>query len=190
MVRIIRWAISISLLQGAALLVLARLVPGFEIDTSPGVLVVALVFTLTLMVSWPLFYLISARIHPALFPVLSLVLSGALVLFVSDTLSIWHVADASVENVQTGIVLTLGLTASYTLFGSLFSLRDGDAYDWFVTRRIRRTFHTNQVKSSPGTLFIEIDGLSEPLLKRALNDGWMPNLARWQSSGSHTLNAW
>ncbi len=190
LVRLVRWAISVSLVQGVTLLVLAWLVPGFDIDVIPSVAFVALIFTVAQLVSWPVLYIISARVHPALFPILSLILSGAMVLFIAEGMSFWDFAQPKVENLQTGIIITLGLTVSYTLFGGLFSLRDLDAYDWFVTRRLRRSFLADKSDDSPGTLFIEIDGLSAPLLQRAIDDGWMPNLARWQSDGSHVLNEW
>lgn len=169
---------------------LARLVPGFDIEPIPSVAFVALIFTLAQLVSWPVFYIISARIHPALFPVLSLLLSGGLVLFIADRLAFWDFAKPQVENIQTGIIITIGLTFSYTVFGGLFSLRDLDAYDWFVTRRLRRTYLADDTDTTPGTLFIEIDGLSAPLLQRAIDEDWMPNLAQWQSGGSHVLNEW
>ncbi len=190
LVRILRWAITVSLVQGVTLLVLAGLVPGFDIDPIPSVAFVALIFTLAQLLSWPIFYTISARIHPALFPILSLFLSGALVLFIADRLAFWDFAKPQVENVQTGIIITIGLTISYTLFGGLFSLRDLDAYDWFVTRRLRRTYKADETYEDPGILFIEIDGLSAPLLQQAIDDGWMPNLAEWQANGSHVLNEW
>ena len=169
---------------------LAQLIPGFEIEAIPSVGFVALIFTVAQLLSWPVLYIISARIHPLLFPILSLLLSGALVLFISDRLAFWDFAKPQVENIQTGAIITLGLTFSYTLFGGLFSLRDIDAYDWFVTRRLRRSFMAEGSDDSSGTLFVEIDGLSAPLLQRAINDGWMPNLAAWQSNGSHVLNQW
>lgn len=190
MLRRVRWAISVSLVQGATLLVLAWLVPGFNLEVNPSVAVVALIFTVAQLVSWPVLYIISARIHPLIFPVLSLVLSGGLVLFVSDRLALWEIASLQVENLRTGILITLGLTFSYTIFGGLFSLRDLDAYDWFVTKRLRRSFLNEDADDSPGTLFLEIDGLSAPLLQRAIDDGWMPNLATWQREKSHALNEW
>lgn len=190
MVRLIRWAISVALLQGFTLLVLARLVPGFHIDFGPSVGLVALIFTVAQLISWPVLYRVSARIHPILFPTLSLILSGALVFLIAEGLAYWDLANAQVDNIQTGTIVTLGLTFSYTLFGGLFSLRDLDAYDWFVTRRLRPSFLTGASGKDPGTIFVEIDGLSAPLLQRAIDEGWMPNLAKWQSDGRHELNEW
>src|SRR4051794_27072132 len=41
-----------------------------------------------------------------------------------------------------------------------------------------------------GVLFLEIDGLAEPVLRRALARGTMPTLARWLAVGSHRLAGW
>ena len=39
-------------------------------------------------------------------------------------------------------------------------------------------------------MFLEIDGLSEKVLQKALQDGYMPTVKRWLESGSHKLAAW
>ncbi|MCA9832374.1 MAG: alkaline phosphatase family protein [Thermomicrobiales bacterium] len=172
------------------MLLLAQLVPGFSISADPTVLLVAFIYTLTQFVSWPLVYRISARVQPLLFPLIAIVLSGGLVYLISEVLIKVGLHSLRIDNVQTGIVLTLGLSASYTLFAGAFSLRDTDAYTWFVIERLRRTFPVINTEETPGTLFIEIDGLSAPLLQRALDDGWMPHLEAWQADGSYTLNEW
>ena len=42
----------------------------------------------------------------------------------------------------------------------------------------------------PGFVFLEIDGLAEPVLRDAIARGYMPTLKRWLDSGSHTLVRW
>lgn len=190
MLRLVRWAITVSVVQGVALLLLAQLVPGFSISTDPTVLLVAFIFTLTQLFSWPIVYRISTRVQPLLFPLIAILLSGGLVYLISELLIHMGIHTLRIDNVQTGIVITLGLSASYTLFAGAFSLRDTDAYTWFVIQRLRRTFPVVSTEETPGTLFIEIDGLAAPLLQRALDDGWMPHLAAWQTDGSYTLNEW
>lgn len=190
MIRLVRWAVSVSLLQGMMLIVLAWLVPGFELALAPGIALVGFIFTVSQLVAWPLLYRVSTRIHPLIFPLLSLILSGALVVLVADQLLMWDIATLKVSSIWTGIAITLGLTFSYTLFGSLFSLRDLDAYDWFVTRRLRRTFRQPDSDGQDGFIFLEIDGLSAPLLARAMDDGWMPHLADLYASGAYTLQEW
>src|SRR3990170_1037836 len=43
---------------------------------------------------------------------------------------------------------------------------------------------------TPCFVFIEIDGLSESVLRRAMADGYAPTLSRWFASGSHRLVPW
>ena len=42
----------------------------------------------------------------------------------------------------------------------------------------------------PGVIFLEIDGLAGPVLRRAMRDGNTPVMARWLADGSHDLIEW
>ena len=42
----------------------------------------------------------------------------------------------------------------------------------------------------PGIIFLEIDGLALPVLRRAMRDGNAPTLASWLADGSHRLVEW
>ncbi len=44
--------------------------------------------------------------------------------------------------------------------------------------------------SQPGFVFVQIDGLSEPLMRMALESGAMPYLSELIDQGSHTLGGW
>ncbi len=42
----------------------------------------------------------------------------------------------------------------------------------------------------PGIIFLEIDGLALPVLRRAMRDGNAPEMARWLQEGTHRLAEW
>ncbi|MFL6111784.1 MAG: phosphodiesterase, partial [Catenulispora sp.] len=44
--------------------------------------------------------------------------------------------------------------------------------------------------SDPGLLMIQLDGLSEPVLRWAVRAGNLPTLGHWLRSGSHTMRGW
>jgi hypothetical protein len=44
--------------------------------------------------------------------------------------------------------------------------------------------------SEPGLLMIQLDGLSEPVLRWAVRAGNLPTLGHWLRSGSHTMRGW
>ena len=42
----------------------------------------------------------------------------------------------------------------------------------------------------PGIIYLEIDGLALPVLRRAMRDGNAPHMARWLADGTHALAEW
>ncbi|MEU4691494.1 phage holin family protein [Actinoplanes sp. NPDC023714] len=56
-----------------------------------------------------------------------------------------------------------------------------------VNRRFRRGVAPIE---TPGVVMIQIDGLSAPLARWAVEAGNLPTLGRWLRSGSHTLTEW
>lgn len=63
----------------------------------------------------------------------------------------------------------------------------------FLTNLLRQT---RQVRAAatpttvPGVVFVQVDGLSAPLLQWALRSGDLPTLSRWVRSGSHVPRTW
>ncbi|MFC7528667.1 phage holin family protein [Actinoplanes sp. GCM10030250] len=56
-----------------------------------------------------------------------------------------------------------------------------------VNRHFRRSVPPSDV---PGVIMIQIDGLSAPLARWAIEAGNLPTLGRWLRDGSHTLTEW
>jgi uncharacterized membrane protein YvlD (DUF360 family) len=56
----------------------------------------------------------------------------------------------------------------------------------FSSRRNRDVVPSDQ----PGVVFIQMDGVSEPLLRFALMAGNLPTLNRWVREGSHVVDGW
>ena len=57
----------------------------------------------------------------------------------------------------------------------------------WTNRRFRGKVPAGDV---PGVVFVQIDGLSAPLCRWALDTGNLPTLGRWLRSGSHVLAEW
>ena len=57
----------------------------------------------------------------------------------------------------------------------------------WVNRRFRGTVPRTDL---PGVVFVQIDGLSAPLARWALDAGNLPTLGRWLREGSHSLTEW
>jgi hypothetical protein len=69
-------------------------------------------------------------------------------------------------------------------------VNDDDEYALRVARRVARRTGTPTRTDVPGLLFLEIDGLALPVLRRAVRDGTVPTMARWLEEGTHALTEW
>ncbi len=186
----VRRVIGLVLTQAILLALLTLVISGFRFEDPLALLPMAAGLTLAQSVIWPFMYAVAARFGPFLFPVLSFVLTGALVIGVAWLDDQFGVGGVEVVDLWTGILIALGLTAGNTVLAALFSRDDEAAYDRFVTEPLRRRYHDVPKSDVPGFLFLEIDGLSEPVLRDALASGYMPTLKRWLDTGSHKLVRW
>ena len=67
---------------------------------------------------------------------------------------------------------------------------DDDEYTLRVTRRIARRLGAEAHTDSGGIIFLEIDGLALPVLRRAMRDGNAPTMARWIAEDGYHLAEW
>jgi uncharacterized membrane protein YvlD (DUF360 family) len=177
----------LSWLVGAASLMLAAVVlPGVTVAGFGGALVVAAAIGLLNALAPPV---LAALRLPA-----TLVLGFLLVLVLDALMIEWasRLTDHALKVSGFGSAL---LTAVFTAavgawLGVLLGIDDSDEYSLRVTQRIARRQGARGHTDEPGILFLEIDGLGEPILRRALQDGSAPNMARWLRQGTHRLLEW
>ena len=81
-------------------------------------------------------------------------------------------------------------SAASTAIAAVAGVDDDDGYTIRVARRIARRTARPGADAEPGILFLEIDGLALPVLRRAIRDGTTPTMARWLAEGSHRLLEW
>ncbi len=98
------------------------------------------------------------------------------------------------EGVEIGsfwdsVSVAFWLTIVNTLFSTLLSIDDSDSFFRNSLKKAMTKQYTPDT-SKDGVIFLEIDGLAEPILKRAMEQGHMPNLARWYNEGKYKLIQW
>jgi hypothetical protein len=82
------------------------------------------------------------------------------------------------------------MTAINTILSSLLTIDDDNSWSRnMVRRRMKRRAQVEET-DVPGVLFLEIDGLAEPVLEEAIRLGYAPTMARWLEEGSHRLASW
>ena len=76
------------------------------------------------------------------------------------------------------------------LAGRSLGTNDDDEYSLRVIQRIARRQGGATRTDVPGILFLEIDGLALPVLRRAMRDGSAPTMARWIAEDGYRLAEW
>lgn len=186
----IRWIIVVAISQAILLVLLAWILPGFELHSVTAALLAGLIISGATALSWPLIYRLAMALHPLLFPLASFVLTAWVVSLSGDLVDLFDDGGIQIASFWTAILIAMGLTIGNTLLGALFSLDEEDAYERYIIRPLRRTYRDAPRVDTTGFIFVEIDGLAEPILKQALAEGYLPHVQQWLESGSYQLRAW
>ena len=67
---------------------------------------------------------------------------------------------------------------------------DSAAFLAHLVGESRRDSRASANDSVPGVVFVQIDGLSAPVLQWSVRSGDLPTLSRWIHTGSHTMSDW
>ena len=172
------------LAAGVAFMVAAGILPGVCIDGFWGALLVAAVVAALNAVIPPV---LAALRLPA-----TLVLGFLLVLFADA--GILLLTDALTDGVLRvdgfGWALLAALVVAAVSVVLAVLLGSDDMSSIRIAQRIARRQGIIAKTDVPGIVFLEIDGLALPVLRRAMRDGNAPTMARWLADDTHRLAEW
>ncbi len=170
---------------GVALMVASWALPGVDIGTFWGALVVAAVVAA-----------LNAVIPPVLAALrlpLTLVL-GFLLVLIADALILQIAAELnvtdgvfSVDNFGWALLAAFVVAAVSVVLAVLLGSDNTGAIR--TAQRIAKRQGIIASTDVPGIVYLEIDGLAKPVLQRAMRDGNAPNMARWARE-THSLAEW
>lgn len=178
---LLSWLIAALSVDAAAVIL-----PGFEIrEVGGNLLVAALIGVLNALVP-PL--IAAIRLPFALG-------TGFLALLAINS---WAVHSAGrrfpdlveVNSWGTAFIAALLIAAVRIVLEVLSGTNDDAQYAVRVIRRVARRQGVSERTDKPGVIFLEIDGLALPVLRRAMRDGNAPVMARWLADGDHHLVGW
>jgi uncharacterized membrane protein YvlD (DUF360 family) len=175
------WVVS-----AVALLVAAAIVPGASIEGFWGALLVAAVVGVLNALLPPL--IASLRLPFTLVAGFLLVLlADAGILLLADSLT-----DGAIQldGFWTALLMALVAAAVSIALQVMLGANDDDTYTLRVIHRLARRSGERVQTDRPAIVFLEIDGLALPVLRRAMRDGNAPNMARWVAEGTHDLAEW
>ena len=179
--------VAVWVITALALLLTAAILPNYSIHNFAAALAAAALIAIFNTLIPPL---IAAL--PLPFPLLSgflltlladaAMLKGAAAILGSDRMvvSSWWAA----------LLAALVATAVALIIGIVLGIDNEEAQALRLARRIGRRSSDHVQTNEPGIVFLEIDGLGMPVLRRALRDGSAPNMAAWVASGRFKLREW
>jgi uncharacterized membrane protein YvlD (DUF360 family) len=173
------------LIAAVALVVVAWAIPGINVTSTGGAFAAALVVGLLNAVVGPI---VSALRLPftAVSMLLVTLLANALIIWAAGAI----LPDFDVGGFGDAILGAILLAAITTVLMMVAAVDDEDSYYYAVVRRLARKSGQQVVSDEPGLVCLEIDGLAAPILRRAMRDGHMPELARWVAEGRYRLVEW
>ncbi|WP_240044989.1 phage holin family protein [Streptomyces alboflavus] len=176
------WAVST-----VTMLALAGILPDFKLQSDDGDSATRIAITAALGAG--AFGLLSALVWPLLVRALLLVpalVLGLLNFFLNGSLlllALRLIPDGRGDaNAETAVVVAAVMSAVASATGGALAVRDDDAYRRRLYRladRRRRRAHGAHGPSTPGILFLQLDGVGHDVLQDAVRKGLMPTVARW-----------
>lgn len=190
------WAVSTL-----TMLVLAGALPDFRLQSADGDSATRIAVTAALGAG--AFGLLSALVWPLLVRLLLLVpalVLGLLVFFLNGGLLLIALrvnpSDRGDVAPETAVVVAAVMSAVASATGAALAVRDDDAYRRRLYRLADRRRRSGPAcPATPGTLFLQLDGVGHDVLLDAVGQGLMPTVARWLAGGdgrrpSHRLTSW
>lgn len=174
------WIIEALVLSGVAGLSDQIDIRGFPIAMAVIVLIAAInTFAMPVLID------LAVRVWPLVFPVASFAINGVALLLLDRLLT-----GFAIDSVWLAGLTAALLAAVATLLGGVLSISDDAAWERFAIRPIRTRHRHVITGTTPGVAFLEIDGLSEPVLRAAIDAGYAPTMKAWLDRGSYRLVRW
>jgi len=186
MLRMVLRALVVWAIEVVALLFLTWLLPGLAVVDLWGAVATIFVIGLLNAVIRPLLLIFAVGLGLIPFAIIALFLNAVILMLAAR-----FVTGLIVDGLFTAFVASIGLAALNAVLSGLLGINDEDSFYRNVVRKIaRRQLPEGGDLSTLGTVIIQIDGLAEPVLRRAIDEGRMPTLARWLQEGTHRLVQW
>ena len=174
------------LVSGIALLVAAWLVPGAEVNSFLVALAAAAIIAALNAVLPPLIAAIRLPLT-LVFGFLAILVLDALMLLAADRITDERL---HVDGFWSALLVAFVASAVTLVIEVVAGIDDDGEFSYRVVQRIARRTGSPVRTDVPGIVFLEIDGLALPVLRRAMRDGNAPHMARWVAEDGYRLTGW
>ncbi len=174
------------LVSAVALLVAAWIVPGADVNSFWAAALAAAVIAI-LNATLPPFVAAIRLPLTLVFGFLAILVLDALMLLAADRLTDGRL---SIDGFWWALLVAFVAAAVTLVIEVIVGVDDDSEFSYRVVQRIARRTGTPVRTDAPGIVFLEIDGLALPVLRRAMRDGNAPHMARWVAEDGYVLSGW
>lgn len=180
---LIRRAILTTVVAYLALAAAIWVVPGISAEGTPSILAAVLVIAALNILLRPVVLWLALPLGILGVAVLAIALQFVVLFVVATTVPGIHLAgiDGAIE---AALVFAIATTA----ISWFIALGEDESYFSHLVRRLAA--RDVATIPTPGVVFVQIDGLAEPVLVDQVRAGRVPTMARWIRSSTHTLTPW
>ncbi len=173
------------LIGAASLLIAAYVVPGVTVHGFVGAVVASLLIAILNAIIPPLVAALRIPFMALLGFVIVLLVDAALLELAARI----RPEALTVDDFGWAVLAALVAAAVGVVLDVVFGTNDDDTYSLRVVQRIAKRQGGTRT-DIPGIIFLEIDGLALPVLRRAMRDGSAPTMASWLAEGTHRIVEW
>jgi len=177
--------ISVFVVQFLTLLLLPHILSGFTYESLRSLFILTIVLSIAQSLFWWIFIYLFSWLPVWLFPILTFLVNGAVFYRFGNLVPGINIADRS-----TGLWIAVWLTIVNAVMAGILSVDEDSRFDRNVIGKMVKRRGKPTETDVPGFLFLEIDGLSEKVLRRAIAEGHLPHVKKWLDEGSHKLIGW
>src|SRR5919198_891719 len=159
------------------------LIPGIDLPSFGAALLATALVALINAALWSVVIRIVLPLTVLTFGLGSLILNAAVVMIAIN------LVDGDTQAFLAAVAAAFVLSVALMVLTPALSFDDDARQLRVVRRRARRVAEANRT-DVPGVILFEIDGLAEPVLRRALREGHAPTMARWLERQSHRIVPW
>lgn len=163
----------------------AWLLPSITLRDWQTAFIAAAIVSVLNAIIWPIIARFFSRVILWTAGLVGLLLNGLILLSVEDLLD-----GFDIEPWYASIWASMLMTFVGVVLSTLLSLDDDAVFRRQMMKRMVAKLEAPTPTDVPGIVFLQIDGLAEPVLRQAIAEGRVPTLARWIENGSHTIVGW
>ena len=177
--------ISVFIAHVIVLYWLTHVLSGFQASSLRSLVMFTIVIAVAQAVFWWVFIRFFSWLPGWLYPIITFVLNGLFIYLLGN-----QVIGITITTVGTAIWISLWMTAVNAILSGVLGLDEDARFDRTVIKSMVQRRGKPTKTDVPGFLFLEIDGLSETLFRRGLEEGHLPTLKRWIDQGTHQVVGW